>query len=97
MRTLTLSDSYVLLRMWNLQSTITVQSVSERTTPVSQPEALYIPETSEVTMCVSAQVENVVGDEGTLGSMMGALQDEDNSTNPQMHRETSLPGLVPHC
>ncbi|XP_017322590.1 uncharacterized protein LOC108265032 isoform X2 [Ictalurus punctatus] len=78
-------------------STITVQSVSERTTPVSQPEALYIPETSEVTMCVSAQVENVVGDEGTLGSMMGALQDEDNSTNPQMHRETSLPGLVPHC
>ncbi|KAB5567706.1 hypothetical protein PHYPO_G00235960, partial [Pangasianodon hypophthalmus] len=78
-------------------STITVQSVSERTTPVSQPEALYIPETSEVTMCVSAQVENTVGGFGTLGSMMGALQDEENSTNAQMYRETSLPGLVPHC
>ncbi|XP_027022666.2 uncharacterized protein LOC113655969 isoform X1 [Tachysurus fulvidraco] len=78
-------------------SAVTVQSVSERTTPVSQPEAIYIPETSEVTMRVSAQVENSVGGFGTLGSMTGVLQDEENSTNPQTHRETSLPGLVPHC
>ncbi|XP_046726443.1 uncharacterized protein LOC124399522 isoform X2 [Silurus meridionalis] len=78
-------------------SVITVQSVSERTTPVSQPEALYIPETSEVTMCVSAQVENTVAGSGTLGSMMGDPQDEENTNNKQMHRETSLPGLVPHC
>ncbi|GAA6072328.1 uncharacterized protein LOC113655969 isoform X1, partial [Tachysurus ichikawai] len=78
-------------------SAVTVQSVSERTTPVSQPEVIYIPETSEVTMCVSAQVENSVGGFGTLGSMTGDLQNEENSTNPQTHRETSLPGLVPHC
>ncbi|TSL97307.1 hypothetical protein Baya_7562 [Bagarius yarrelli] len=77
-------------------SAVTVQSVSERTTPVSQPEALYIPETSEVTMCVSAQVENTAVGFGTLGSMMGALQDDEKS-NPQPHKETSLPGLVPHC
>lgn len=74
-----------------------MQSVSERTTPVSQHEALYVPETSEVTMCVSAQVENTVGGFGTLGSMMGALQDVEKNTSPQLHRETSLPGLVPHC
>lgn len=83
--------------MWTFQSAITVQSLSERTTPVSQPEALYIPETSEFTMCVSAQVENTGGGFGTLGSMMGALKDEENSTHSQTHRETSLPGLVPHC
>ncbi|XP_058245525.1 uncharacterized protein LOC131352951 [Hemibagrus wyckioides] len=78
-------------------SSVTVQSMSERTTPVSQPEALYIPETAEVTMCVSAQVENTVGGFGTLGSVMGTLKDEEKSTNPQTPKETSLPGLVPHC
>ncbi|KAM9475869.1 receptor-type guanylate cyclase gcy-4-like [Clarias gariepinus] len=78
-------------------STITVQSVSDRTTPVSQPESSYVPEPSEVTMCVSAQVENTVGDNRALGSKTGALQDEENAANTQMNRETLLPGLVPHC
>ncbi|KAI4877459.1 hypothetical protein NFI96_034585 [Prochilodus magdalenae] len=75
-------------------SSITVQSVSESTTPVSQAEAPLRVEGSEVTICVSAQVENRAGSYGTLGSMMGG---EENPPNPQVHREPSLPGLVPHC
>ncbi|XP_022526419.2 guanylate cyclase soluble subunit beta-2-like [Astyanax mexicanus] len=75
-------------------SSITVQSVSESATPVSQAEAPLKVEGSEVTICVSAQVENCAGSYGTLGSMMGG---EENPSSPQVQRETSLPGLVPHC
>ncbi|XP_037391905.1 uncharacterized protein LOC108432092 [Pygocentrus nattereri] len=75
-------------------SSITVQSISESATPLSQSEAPLRVEGSEVTICVSAQVENRAGSYGTLGSMMGG---EENPPSPQAHREASIPGLVPHC
>ncbi|XP_066500756.1 uncharacterized protein [Hoplias malabaricus] len=75
-------------------SSVTVQSVSENTTPVSQPEGPFKVEGSDVTICVSAQVENPPGSNGTLGSMVGG---EEGLLSPQVQREASLPGLVPHC
>lgn len=69
-------------------SSLTIQSVSERATPISQLEAplshhapLSPPVGSEVMLCVSAQVENCAGSYGTLGSMLGGLCGEGSPRN----------------
>ncbi|XP_062854829.1 uncharacterized protein LOC134318019 [Trichomycterus rosablanca] len=67
-------------------STITVQTVSERTSPVSQSK----PEGTEIKMYVSVQVEKPAGGHRTL-------QEEETPTSPHINRETALPGIVPHC
>ncbi|XP_043103645.1 uncharacterized protein LOC122350936 [Puntigrus tetrazona] len=81
-------------------SSITVQSIGDSTTPASQPEVLPRLEGSEVTLCVSAQVENRGSSFGTLGSMVGALQGEQETEQPahnQHNDKTSLlPGAVTH-
>ncbi|XP_030641134.1 atrial natriuretic peptide receptor 1 [Chanos chanos] len=76
-------------------SSITVQSVSESATPVSPTDGLHKLEGSEVTLCVSAQVENCMGSFGTLGSMIGALQgcQEEDSSVPHWDGNL-LPGSV---
>ncbi|KAI2661263.1 Atrial natriuretic peptide receptor 2 [Labeo rohita] len=81
-------------------SSITVQSIGDSITPASQPEALPKLEGSEVTLCVSAQVENCTSSFGTLGSMVGALQGEQETEErpPDQHNDKTslLPGAVSH-
>ncbi|XP_058641294.1 receptor-type guanylate cyclase Gyc76C isoform X3 [Onychostoma macrolepis] len=81
-------------------SSITVQSIGDSITPASQPEVLPKLEGSEVTLCVSAQVENCASSFGTLGSMVGALQGEQETEerpHGQHNDKTSLlPGAVSH-
>ncbi|KAK9970242.1 hypothetical protein ABG768_026201 [Culter alburnus] len=81
-------------------SIITVQSIGDSITPVSQPEVLPKLEGSEVTLCVSAQVENCATSFGTLGSMVGALEREQETEDhpPEQHNDKSslLPGAVSH-
>ncbi|KAL1269257.1 hypothetical protein QQF64_031546 [Cirrhinus molitorella] len=81
-------------------SIITVQSIGDSITPAPQPEALHKLEGSEVTLCVSAQVENCASSFGTLGSMVGALQGEQEMEEraPDQHNDKTslLPGAVPH-
>ncbi|XP_048067307.1 receptor-type guanylate cyclase Gyc76C isoform X3 [Megalobrama amblycephala] len=81
-------------------SSITVQSIGDSITPVSQPEVLPKLEGSEVTLCVSAQVENCATSFGTLGSMVGALEREQETEDhpPERHNDKSslLPGAVSH-
>ncbi|KAL2103377.1 hypothetical protein ACEWY4_000245 [Coilia grayii] len=81
-------------------SSLTIQSVSESTTPISQLEAPLShnaqQQGSEVTLCVSAQVENCAGSFGTLGSMVGCLGEETPRNSPlKMDNKTDLlPGAV---
>uniref|UniRef100_A0A8C1DWC0 guanylate cyclase n=1 Tax=Cyprinus carpio carpio TaxID=630221 RepID=A0A8C1DWC0_CYPCA len=81
-------------------SSLTVQSIGDSITPASQPEVLPKLEGSEVTLCVSAQVENCASSFGTLGSMVGALQEEQETEDrpPDQHNEKTslLPGAVSH-
>ncbi|XP_016371105.1 atrial natriuretic peptide receptor 2-like [Sinocyclocheilus rhinocerous] len=81
-------------------SSLTVQSIGDSITPASQPEVLPKLEGSEVTLCVSAQVENCASSFGTLGSMVGALQGEQETEErpPDQHNEKTslLPGAVSH-
>uniref|UniRef100_A0A8C1HPN4 guanylate cyclase n=1 Tax=Cyprinus carpio carpio TaxID=630221 RepID=A0A8C1HPN4_CYPCA len=81
-------------------SSITVQSIGDSITPASQPEVLPKLEGSEVTLCVSAQMENCTSSFGTLGSMVGALQGEQETEerpHDQQNDKTSLlPGAVSH-
>ncbi|XP_031422925.1 adenylate cyclase type 9 isoform X2 [Clupea harengus] len=88
-------------------SSLTIQSVSESTTPTSQleqpPSQHALQPWSEVTVCVSAQVENCADNSGTLGSMLGDLEGLEgalgegsprNSASTADVKEDLLPGAV---
>ncbi|XP_076133402.1 atrial natriuretic peptide receptor 1 [Alosa pseudoharengus] len=73
-------------------SSLTIQSVSENMTPISQHPSQP---GSEATLCVSVQVENCAGSFGTLGSMVGGLQESPrHSDSSPGHRADLLPGAV---
>ncbi|XP_048097157.1 soluble guanylate cyclase gcy-37 [Alosa alosa] len=73
-------------------SSLTIQSVSENMTPISQHPSQP---GSEATLCVSVQVENCAGSFGTLGSMVGGLQESPRQSGSSPgHRADLLPGAV---
>lgn len=71
----------------DFQSTITVQTVSDRTSLVSQSETLNKHEGTEVKMFVSVQVEKPVSGHGTL-------LEEEIPAGMNINKETILPGIV---